>query len=74
MMTLFLLIDVYYSNMNFEDDVETFKNKVTNEFFSLYRVYESKYGTVSRFAPSQTSKNVSKRAKGLVAQAANMMS
>ena len=70
----FLLIDIYYSNMNFEDDVETFKNKVTNEFFSLYRVYESKYGTVSRFAPSQTSKNVSKRAKGLFAQAANMMS
>ena len=43
-------------------------------FFSLYRVYESKYGTVSRFAPSQTSKNVSKRAKGLFAQAANLMS
>ena len=29
---------------------------------------------MSRFAPSQTSKNVSKRAKGLFAQAANLMS
>ena len=60
--------------MNFEDDVESYKTNVTNQFFVLYRVYESKYGTVSRFAPSQTSKNVSKRAKGLFAQAANMMS
>ncbi|XP_021764694.1 uncharacterized protein LOC110729273 [Chenopodium quinoa] len=37
-------------------------------------VYESKYGTMSRFSPSQTSKNVSKRAKDLFTQAANMMS
>ena len=60
--------------MDLEDDVTAYKTKVTDQFFSLYRVYESKYGSVTRFGPSQTSQQVSKRAKGLFAQAANMMS
>ena len=47
---------------------------MSTQFFELYRVYETKYGIATRFAPSQSSKPVSKRAKGLFAQAANMMS
>jgi len=70
----FLLLDIYFQCMLLDDDADSFKTNVTNQFFELYRVYEFKYGSVSRFAPAQSSKNVSKRAKGLFAQAANMMS
>ena len=47
---------------------------MTNRFFKLYIVYENTYKTFTRFSPSQTSKSVSKRSKGLFAQAAKMMS
>ena len=70
----FMLIDIYYECMQLGDGVEQYKNHVKDKFFELYRVYESKYGTVTHFAPSQTSKSVSKTGKSLAAQAANMLS
>lgn len=70
----YLLLDIYFQCMELDDDVESYKRTVTSQFFDLYRTYETKYGTVTRFAPSQPSKNTNKRAKGLFAQAANMMS
>lgn len=72
----YLLIDIYYTSMVLgdEDDKETYKKECTDRFFDLYRIYEAKFGSSSRLAPPQSSKQVGKRAKTLFAQAANMMS
>jgi len=50
----FLLLDIYFQCMLLNDDADSFKTNVTNQFFELYRVYEFKYGSVSRFAPAQS--------------------
>ena len=72
----YLLVDIYYDAMQLGGyaEKEAYKREITDKFFNLYQVYQTKFGSTTRFTQPTQSKQSSKRAKGLFAQAANMMS
>ena len=73
----YTFIDIYYDAMQVETlnmSKEDYKNQVTDKFFHLFQVYETKYGTIRTSVPPSQSRQSGKKSKGLWGQVTNMVS